>query len=72
MYLPMEGMLQFHSQIFGKVPREETLRKCNLFKQNGSIFDPQSGVSDLKKEKIKFIGNPEKGSRRLFENFKIY
>ena len=29
-------------------------------KQNGSIFDPQSGVSDLKKKKIKFIGNPEK------------
>ncbi len=29
-------------------------------KQNGSIFDPQSGVSYLKKKKIKFIGNPEK------------
>ncbi len=28
--------------------------------QKGSIFDPQSGVSDLKNKKIKFIGDPNK------------
>ena len=27
--------------------------------QNGKIFDPQSGVKDLKNKKIKFIGNPD-------------
>ena len=27
--------------------------------QKGKIFDPQSGVSDLNKKKIKFIGNPD-------------
>ncbi len=28
--------------------------------QKGNIFDPQSGVSDLKNKKIKFIGDPDK------------
>ena len=27
--------------------------------QKGKLFDPQSGVSDLNKKKIKFIGNPD-------------
>ena len=26
---------------------------------NGKIFDPQSGVNDLKNKKVKFIGNPD-------------
>ena len=26
---------------------------------NGKIFDPQSGVKDLKNKKVKFIGNPD-------------
>ena len=28
--------------------------------QKGTIFDPQSGVSDLKNKKVKFIGDPDK------------
>ncbi len=28
--------------------------------QKGNIFDPQSGVADLKNKKIKFIGDPDK------------
>ena len=28
--------------------------------EKGSIFDPQSGVSDLRNKKIKFIGDPDK------------
>ena len=27
--------------------------------QNGKIFDPHSGINDLKNKKIKFIGNPD-------------
>ena len=34
--------------------------------QNGKIFDPQSGVQDLKRKKIKFIGNPD---QRIKEDY---
>jgi poly(A) polymerase len=33
---------------------------------NGKIFDPQSGILDLKKNKVKFIGDPQK---RIIEDY---
>ena len=34
--------------------------------QNGKIFDPHSGINDLKNKKIKFIGNPD---QRIKEDY---
>ena len=57
----MEDMHLFYLQIIGKMILKEEILHLTLFilSQNGKIFDPQSGVNDLKNKKIKFIGNPD-------------